>query len=90
MMTSRARGMDGFSLRGAGGTPVTCLRRRSSKEVELNGARPVTSLEIMPQPGEDRPEANPWPTYPMIYRVASAHEEGGERVYSVSTKEFVD
>ncbi|MEA5116950.1 MAG: FAD-dependent oxidoreductase, partial [Propionicimonas sp.] len=31
----------------------------------------------------------PWPTYPMIYRVASAHEEGGERLYSVSTAEFV-
>ena len=30
-----------------------------------------------------------WPTYPMVYRVASAHEEGGDRVYSVSTKEFV-
>jgi glutamate synthase (NADPH) small chain len=30
----------------------------------------------------------PWPTYPMIYRVSSAHEEGGERVFAVSTKEF--
>ena len=49
----------------------------------------VTQLEIMPRPGEERPAGQPWPTYPMIYRVASAHEEGGERVYAVSTKEFL-
>ncbi len=53
------------------------------------GRASVTSLEIMPQPGEDRPENQPWPTYPMLFRVASAHEEGGERVYSVSTQEFL-
>ncbi|HPU13188.1 MAG TPA: glutamate synthase subunit beta [Aeromicrobium sp.] len=69
---------------GGGDTGADCLGTSIRQ-----GARSVTSLEIMPQPGEDRPEANPWPTYPMIYRVASAHEEGGERVYSVSTKEFV-
>jgi NADPH-dependent glutamate synthase beta subunit-like oxidoreductase len=46
----------------------------------------VTQLEIMPQPGEERPAGQPWPTYPMIFRVSSAHEEGGERVYSVSTQ----
>jgi glutamate synthase (NADPH/NADH) small chain len=49
----------------------------------------VTQLEIMPKPPETRSEANPWPTYPMIYRVSSAHEEGGERVYAVNTQEFV-
>ncbi|HOF63548.1 MAG TPA: FAD-dependent oxidoreductase, partial [Dermatophilaceae bacterium] len=43
----------------------------------------------MPRPGEDRAPGQPWPTYPMIYRVASAHEEGGERVYAVSTTELV-
>ena len=43
----------------------------------------------MPQPGDDRPANQPWPTYPMIFRVASAHEEGGDRIYSVSTTEFV-
>ena len=53
------------------------------------GARSVTSLEIMPRPSEDRPETQPWPTYPMIYRVASAHEEGGEREYAVSTSEIL-
>jgi len=48
----------------------------------------VTSLEIMPQPGPERPGNQPWPTYPMIFRVASAHEEGGERLYAVSTQEI--
>jgi glutamate synthase (NADPH/NADH) small chain len=53
------------------------------------GAKSVTSLEIMPQPPVDRPSNQPWPTYPAIYRVASAHEEGGERLYSVSTTQFL-
>ena len=43
----------------------------------------------MARPGQDRPANQPWPTYPMIYRVASAHEEGGERVYAVSTQAFL-
>ena len=43
----------------------------------------------MPQPGDDRPGSQPWPTYPMIFRVASAHEEGGERLYAVSTQEIL-
>ena len=46
-------------------------------------------LEIMPRPGEDRPGAQPWPTYPMLFRVSSAHEEGGDRVYATSTTEFL-
>jgi glutamate synthase (NADPH) small chain len=46
-------------------------------------------LEIMPTPPEERPPHQPWPTYPMTYRVSSAHEEAGERVYSVSTSEFI-
>ncbi|MBO3129519.1 glutamate synthase subunit beta [Dermatophilus congolensis] len=54
------------------------------------GAKSVTSLEIMPQPGQERPAHQPWPTYPTVFRVASAHEEGGERVYSVSTTEILD
>ena len=69
---------------GGGDTGADCIGTAVRQ-----GARSITSLEIMPQPGDDRPAGQPWPTYPMIYRVASAHEEGGERVYSVSTKEFV-
>jgi glutamate synthase (NADPH/NADH) small chain len=52
-------------------------------------ARSVTQLEIMPRPAEERSQAHPWPTYPMLYRVSSAHEEAGERVYAVSTQEFI-
>jgi glutamate synthase (NADPH/NADH) small chain len=69
---------------GGGDTGADCLGTAIRQ-----GAKSVTSLEIMPRPADERPDAHPWPTYPMIYRVASAHEEGGERVYSVSTKEFV-
>ncbi|HYZ38497.1 MAG TPA: FAD-dependent oxidoreductase, partial [Pseudonocardiaceae bacterium] len=53
------------------------------------GAASVVQLEIMPLPPETRPAHQPWPTYPMIYRVSSAHEEGGERLFSVSTQQFV-
>jgi glutamate synthase (NADPH/NADH) small chain len=50
----------------------------------------VTQLEIMPRPPDERAEANPWPQWSMIYRTSSAHEEGGERVFSVNTERFVD
>ena len=43
----------------------------------------------MPRPPDERPDSNPWPTWPMIYRVSSAHEEGGEREYAINTSEFV-
>ena len=69
---------------GGGDTGADCIGT-----AHRQGARSVTSLEIMPQPGEDRAPNQPWPTYPMIFRVASAHEEGGERLYAVSTSEIV-
>lgn len=69
---------------GGGDTGADCIGTALRQ-----GANSVTSLEIMPQPGEERPANQPWPTYPMIFRVASAHEEGGERVYSASTKEII-
>jgi glutamate synthase (NADPH) small chain len=68
---------------GGGDTGADCLGT-----AHRQGARSVTQLEIMPRPSDERPSGQPWPTYPMIYRVASAHEEGGERVYSVSTNKF--
>ncbi|MGW5189444.1 glutamate synthase subunit beta [Kribbella sp. NPDC004138] len=68
---------------GGGDTGADCLGT-----AHRQGARSVTQLEIMPRPSEDRPGHQPWPTYPMIYRVASAHEEGGDRVYAVSTVNF--
>jgi glutamate synthase (NADPH/NADH) small chain len=69
---------------GGGDTGADCLGTSHRQH-----AASVTQLEIMPQPGEDRPAGQPWPTYPMLFRVSSAHEEGGDRVYSVSTQEFL-
>jgi glutamate synthase (NADPH/NADH) small chain len=69
---------------GGGDTGADCLGTSHRQ-----GARSVTQLEIMPTPPERRTEGMPWPTYPMIYRVSSAHEEGGERLYSVNTTEFL-
>ena len=69
---------------GGGDTGADCLGT-----VLRQGAASVAQLEILPRPPDGRPDSQPWPTYPMIYRVSSAHEEGGERVYSVSTQQFV-
>jgi glutamate synthase (NADPH/NADH) small chain len=69
---------------GGGDTGADCLGT-----AHRQGAASVTQLEIMPMPPPQRPEHQPWPTYPMIYRVSSAHEEGGERVFSVSTQRFL-
>src|SRR3954469_15980371 len=69
---------------GGGDTGADCLGTALRQ-----GARSVTQLEIMPRPPEERPSAQPWPTYPMVYRVSSAHEEGGDRMYSVSTPSFL-
>jgi glutamate synthase (NADPH) small chain len=70
---------------GGGDTGADCLGT-----AHRQGARSVTQLEILPRPPEQRGDAMPWPTYPMIFRVSSAHEEGGERVFAVSTQRFVD
>jgi glutamate synthase (NADPH/NADH) small chain len=78
-----AEGLDVVII-GGGDTGADCLGTALRQK-----ARSVTSLEIMPRPPEERPGAQPWPTYPMVYRVASAHEEGGERVYAVNTQEFL-
>jgi glutamate synthase (NADPH) small chain len=69
---------------GGGDTGADCLGTAHRQKPAS-----VTQLEIMSRPGEDRPDNQPWPTYPMIFRVSSAHEEGGDRVYSVSTQEFL-
>src|SRR3954452_9042155 len=74
---------------GGGDTGADCLGTSTRQ-----GARSITQLEILPEPPEDRPAGQPWPTYPMIFRVSSAHEEVaekelGSRVYAVSTREFL-
>jgi glutamate synthase (NADPH) small chain len=69
---------------GGGDTGADCLGTATRQ-----GAASITQLEIMPEPPEARPDGQPWPTYPMIFRVSAAHEEAGERVYAVSTQEFL-
>ena len=70
---------------GGGDTGADCLGTALRQ-----GAKSVTQLEIMPRPPEVRATGNPWPQYSMVFRISSAHEEGGERVYSVNTERFVD
>ena len=69
---------------GGGDTGADCLGTALRQ-----GAASVTQLEIMPQPPVTRSDEAPWPTHPLLYRITSAHEEGGLRTYSVSTKKFL-
>ncbi|ETZ58446.1 glutamate synthase, NADH/NADPH, small subunit domain protein [Mycobacterium avium MAV_120709_2344] len=64
---------------GGGDTGADCLGT-----VHRQGATEVHQFEIMPRPPDTRAPSTPWPTYPLMYRVSSAHEEGGERVFSVN------
>jgi glutamate synthase (NADPH/NADH) small chain len=69
---------------GGGDTGADCLGTAIRQR-----AGSVTQLEILAQPPESRPSGQPWPTYPMTFRVSPAHEEAGDRVYAVSTQEFL-
>ncbi len=66
---------------GGGDTGADCLGTALRQ-----GAREVLQYELLPKPPASRPLENPWPTWPNIYRVSSAHEEGGVRDYSILTK----
>jgi glutamate synthase (NADPH/NADH) small chain len=68
---------------GGGDTGADCLGT-----VHRQGARSVVQFELLPKPPLDRASDNPWPNWPNIFRTSSAHEEGGEREYSVLTKSF--
>lgn len=70
---------------GGGDTGADCLGTALRQ-----GAKQVIQLEIMPRPADKRTTGNPWPQFAMVYKVTSAHEEGGERMYSVNTERFID
>jgi glutamate synthase (NADPH/NADH) small chain len=70
---------------GGGDTGADCLGT-----AHRQGAASVHQLEIMAEPPSDRLAENPWPLWPLILRTSSAHEEGGQRLFSVTTTEFVD
>ena len=69
---------------GGGDTGADCLGTAIRQ-----GPASVTQLEILPRPPDHRPAGQPWPTYPAIFRISSAHEEGGDRVYAASTQRFL-
>jgi glutamate synthase (NADPH/NADH) small chain len=69
---------------GGGDTGADCLGTS-----HRHGAESVHQFEIMPRPPDARADTTPWPTWPLMFRTSSAHEEGGERLFSVNTEEFV-
>ena len=69
---------------GGGDTGADCLGT-----AHRQGALSVHQFEIMPRPPDLRDPSTPWPTWPLMFRTSSAHEEGGERLFSVNTLEFV-
>ncbi len=68
---------------GGGDTGADCLGTALRQ-----GAASVVQLELLPQPPRERPASQPWPTYPILFRTSSAHEEGGERRYARLTVGF--
>ena len=69
---------------GGGDTGADCLGT-----AHRQGAKSVHQLELLPKPPAIRAADNPWPQWPNIFRVSAAHEEGGERLYSVATSKFL-
>ena len=69
---------------GGGDTGADCIGTATRQ-----GALSVTTLAIGKQPPSERPGHQPWPTFPTLFEVASAHEEFGERKYLASTVEFI-
>jgi glutamate synthase (NADPH/NADH) small chain len=68
---------------GGGDTGADCIGTSTRQ-----GAKSITSLEIVPRPPDARALDNPWPEWARIFRVAGAHEEKGERLYAITTKRF--
>jgi glutamate synthase (NADPH) small chain len=68
---------------GGGDTGADCLGT-----AHRQGAASVTQIEIMDEPPHDRPSDQPWPTMARLYKVTSAHQEGGERRFATETLEF--
>ena len=68
---------------GGGDTGADCLGT-----VHRQGAASVAQFELLSRPPDERAVDNPWPTWPNVFRVSAAHEEGGDRIYAVSTQRF--
>ena len=68
---------------GGGDTGADCLGT-----AHRQGARSVRQLELLQRPPDTRAAQNPWPTWPNVFRVSAAHEEGGDRQYAMATERF--
>ncbi|HEY0677402.1 MAG TPA: glutamate synthase subunit beta [Chitinophagaceae bacterium] len=69
---------------GGGDTGSDCVGTSNRQ-----GALSVTQFELLPRPPESRTLLMPWPTYPMVLKTSTSHEEGCERRWAVDTKEFI-
>jgi glutamate synthase (NADPH/NADH) small chain len=69
---------------GGGDTGSDCVGTSNRHE-----AKSVTQFELLPKPPEARAEYMPWPSYPMILKTTSSHEEGADRIWGVATKAFI-
>ncbi len=69
---------------GGGDTGSDCIGTSNR-----HGARSVTQFEIMPMPPQQRTANMPWPSFPMLLKVTSSHEEGCSRAWGVNTKEYI-
>lgn len=68
---------------GGGDTGADCLGT-----AHRQGALSVTQIELLEEPPHERTSSAPWPTMPMLFKVTSAHEEGGTRLFARRTTEF--
>ena len=69
---------------GGGDTGSDCVGTANRQ-----GAKSIAQLEILPKPADERPEENPWPLYPKIYKTSSSQKEGCDRHFSITTKKFI-
>jgi len=69
---------------GGGDTGSDCVGTSNRQ-----GAKSVTQFELLPKPPKKRSDIMPWPTYPMLLKTSSSHEEGCERQWAIATKEFI-
>ena len=69
---------------GGGDTGADCVGTANRQ-----GAGSIVQIEVLPMPPKERPEDQPWPTYPRLFKTSTSHEEGCERMWQVLTKEFI-
>jgi glutamate synthase (NADPH/NADH) small chain len=69
---------------GGGDTGSDCVGTSNRQVAKL-----VSQFELLPKPPENRTPLMPWPTYPMIFKSTSSHEEGADRNWAIATKEFI-